>query len=194
MFVAMLVACGFVTTEPSVDVAVDDAAEAPEPDEAPSPEKGEKRGERGGRTLGFEGMGDVHFGMDRSEVEGALGHPLHGDTAEGCHYLTPKADEDGKSAVRLMFDEGKLRRIDLTGRGVEIEGGGHVGMSADEIRKLYPGLKEQPHKYEEGALYLIVDPPAVGDGKVICETNPAGRVTSVRAGIAPHVDYVEGCS
>lgn len=193
MFVAMLVACGFVTSEPEVVAPDADPAPVAAPD-AEKGGKGEKGAGREGRTLGFEGMGDVHFGMDRAEVEAALGRPLHGDSAEGCHVLTPKAEDDGKSAVQLMFDEGKLRRIDVTGRAVEIEGGGHVGMSADEIRKLYPGLKEQPHKYEEGALYLIVDPPAVGDGKVIFETNPAGRVTSARAGIAPQVDYVEGCS
>jgi hypothetical protein len=191
MFVAMWMACGLLTVEPDTVDPVADVGDVVRPD-GDRPQRGD-RADRPDRVLGSEGMDDVHFGMDRAEVEAALGHALYGDTEPGCHYLTPKP-EDEKSAVRLMFDEGKLRRIDVTGPAIEIEGGGHVGMQADEIRKLYPGLVEQPHKYEAGALYLIVDPPAVGDGKVIFETSPAGRVKSARAGIEPNVSFVEGCS
>ena len=179
MLVALwLVACGTEVPTPSAPADLGDAI----------PEKGRENPDR---ELGFEGMGDVRFGMDRNEVEQALGHPLHGNSeGEGCTVLTPKPEG---SVLSLMFEEGKLRRIDADSPKIEVEGGGRVGMSAEEIRKLYPGVKEQPHKYVEGALYLIVDPPAVGDGKIVFETDAHGKVTTLRAGLSPQVEYVEGC-
>lgn len=184
MIVALwLVACGTEVVPPPANA---DVGEVVRPDAG-------KGKENPDRQLGFEGMGDVRFGMDRAEVEQALGRPLFGDSSAGCYVLSPKPEGE-KSAVTLMFEEGKLRRIDVNGPAVAVEGGGKVGMSADEIRALYPGLVEQPHKYVEGALYLIVNAPAVGDGKLVFETNAAGRVTTLRAGLSPQVEYVEGCS
>jgi hypothetical protein len=133
-------------------------------------------------------MGGVRFGMDRDEVEQALGRPLVGDSAAGCHVLRAEGDR-----VSYLFEEGRLRRIDVTSPAADVEGGGRIGMTADEIRARYPDLVEQPHKYVEGALTLGASGPADGDGKLVFETDAAGRVVGARAGLAPQVDYVEGC-
>jgi hypothetical protein len=66
-------------------------------------------------------------------------------------------------------------------------------MQIDEIRTLYAGkLTEQPHKYVPNGRYLKVAGPN-GSG-MIFETDADGKVTSFRAGIAPALDQVEGCS
>ena len=58
----------------------------------------------------------------------------------------------------------------------------------------YPGARAQPHKYEDGH-YLVALPGAPADTthRIVFET-AGGVVTRFRGGVAPAVEYVEGCS
>ncbi|RZA22649.1 MAG: lectin, partial [Lysobacteraceae bacterium] len=71
---------------------------------------------------------------------------------------------------------------------------GKRGMSLDEIRKLYPGAEEQPHKYVEGGKNLRIKDSGGGNGVLVFEIDAAGKVSAWRVGVPPQVDYVEGCS
>ena len=74
-------------------------------------------------------------------------------------------------------------------------GGGKVGMSVEELQKLYGGaLKASPHKYTQGGQYLSMDAGDVAPTRLVFEVDAAGKVTSWRVGLSPQVEYVEGCS
>ena len=141
-------------------------------------------------SVGNSGFGAVRYGMNRSDVEQATGGAFDApEQGGGCRQIH-RADQPG---IAYLFEDDKLQRIDVRTPGILAEGGGHVGMQIDEIRTLYAGkLTEQPHKYVQGGRYLKVA-GANGSG-MIFETDADGRVTSFRAGIAPALDQVEGCS
>lgn len=140
-------------------------------------------------TVGVAGYGALHFGMNRREAEQAIGDAFNAPAQNGCQQVRRASQPD----VSYLFENGKLERIDVRGPVVMADGGGHVGMQVDEIRTLYAGkLSEQPHKYVKGGLYLKVA-GANGSG-MIFETDANGIVTAFRAGLAPALDQVEGCS
>ncbi len=141
-------------------------------------------------TVSAAGFGAARFGMHRIDVEHVANGAFDGSThASGCQQ-THRA---GQPDIVYLFENGKLQRIDVRTPGVMADGGGHVGMQIDEIRTLYAGkLTEQPHKYVHGGFYLkVVDKNGSG---LIFETDANGIVTAFRAGVAPALDQVEGCS
>jgi hypothetical protein len=146
----------------------------------------------------FDGYGDMRFGMTEAEARKAWGGDLNGDAsgaaADACHYLNP-VRENASSYFAFMIEGGKFVRYDVGNDREVAPGGGRRGMDADEIRSLYAGrVEESAHEYVDGGKYLKV---AAGDGnpgKLVFETDAAGKVTGWRAGIEPQVDYVEGCS
>jgi hypothetical protein len=143
----------------------------------------------------YDGYGDMHFGMDETAFDQALGGELKGKPERGsaCFYKTPKW-------VRLptdfafMFEDGRFVRYDAGTPKEEAPGGGKVGMSEAQIRSLYGDrVVEQPHKYVAGAKYLRIA-AAQGNGVLLFETDATGKVTRWRVGVPPQVDYVEGCA
>lgn len=144
----------------------------------------------------FDGYGDLRFGMDPPQLLQAWGGELQGlpgaEDAE-CHYLTPLWTE-APAEFAFMIEGGRFVRYDVGHPREAAPGGGRVGMSAEEIRALYPGAGEQPHKYVEGGHYLRIKADDGGPGVLVFETDPAGRVTAWRVGVPPQADYVEGCS
>ena len=142
----------------------------------------------------FDGYGDMRFGMAEADARAAWGGNLNGDAGDGCHYLNP-VWEHPPAHFAFMFDGGKFVRYDV-GNDTEVApGGGKRGMDAEAIRSLYAGrVEESPHKYVEGGKYLKVAADDGGNGKLVFETDAAGKVSAWRAGVEPQVDYVEGCS
>ena len=142
----------------------------------------------------FDGYGDMRFGMAEADARAAWGGDLNGDAGDGCHYLNP-VWEHPPAHFAFMFDGGKFVRYDV-GNDTEVApGGGKRGMDAEAIRSLYAGrVEESPHKYVEGGKYLKVTADEGSNGKLVFETDAAGKVSAWRAGVEPQVDYVEGCS
>ncbi|MFC3551430.1 hypothetical protein ACFOLC_10460 [Lysobacter cavernae] len=148
-------------------------------------------------TIGFAGFGPARFGADQEQVRMAWGADL-GDAkpAEpgGCYYLMPRPVPAGGYRIAFMIEHDKFARIDVESTDIIAPGGGKVGMSADEIGKLYAGrIQTRPHKYAEGGQYLRIQDAAAGNGVLLFETD-AGKVTGWRIGVPPQIDYVEGCS
>lgn len=141
-------------------------------------------------TVGVAGYGALHFGMSRDEAERAAGAAFNGSTSDSaCKQLRIPGEPD----VAYLFDGDKLQRIDVKTPDVMAEGGGHVGMQVEDIRTLYAGkLSELPRTDVKGGLYLKV----LGkDGSgLVFEADESGKITSFRAGVAPVLDGVEGCS
>ena len=145
---------------------------------------------------GFAGYGDMKLGSTVDEARTAWGGELNGAPMEGttCHYLWPKwitrpAD------FAFMMEDGRFVRYDVGTDKETAPGGGKVGMSVEELQKLYGGaLKGAPHKYTQGGQYLSMDAGDVAPTRLVFEVDAAGKVTSWRVGLSPQVEYVEGCS
>lgn len=170
------------TADPGTGATPDGAA--PGLPEAP-PASGDAR---------FDGYGPLRFGMDEAQARAAWDGDLRNDFAgEVCHYLQP---DTGKPPAyfAFMFENGRFVRYDVGNPDEVAPGGGRIGMSEEEIQARYPGRVEvRPHHYVEGGHYLRV-PAEQGDGLLVFETDAEGRVTSWRGGVAPQVDYIEGCA
>jgi hypothetical protein len=170
---------------PPIDQPARDVPPATAPVPVPAPAAGLAR---------YDGYGDMRFGMTEAEAVAAWGGELNGDPGDGCHYRNP-AWENAPSYFAFMIDGGKFVRYDVGNDKEVAPGGGKRGMDADRIRELYSGrVEESPHKYVEGGKYLKVAADDGGNGKLVFETDAAGKVSEWHAGIEPQVDYIEGCS
>lgn len=144
----------------------------------------------------FTGYGDMKLGATIEEAKAAWGGELNGKPGQGsnCYYLTPKWTKKA-SDFAFMAEDGKFVRYDVRTDKQAAPGGGKVGMTADELRKLYGhALQSSPHKYVEGGRYLSLATSGAAPSKLVFETDAAGKVSAWRVGLSPQVDYVEGCS
>ena len=151
---------------------------------------------------GFAGYGDVRLGIAAAGMEQAWGGALERlgpppEPADACYYLRPKRGARSGDDPAFMVEGGKFVRYDIDGPRETAPGGGKVGMRRADIAKLYPGgFEARPHHYTDGE-YLRIPDPAGGTGVLVFETDGRGddaKVVAWRVGLAPQVDYVEGCS
>ena len=198
MAVTLLSACqrdpaAAPATEPQTTATATPMAEAP----APTPAADDTAAPAGPVSqASFLGYGDMKLGSTVEEARAAWGGELNGAPIEGttCHYLWPKwitrpAD------FAFMMEDGRFVRYDVGTDKETAPGGGKVGMSVEELQKLYGGaLKGAPHKYTQGGQYLSMDAGDVAPTRLVFEVDAAGKVTSWRVGLSPQVEYVEGCS
>ncbi|MET0581479.1 MAG: lectin [Pseudoxanthomonas sp.] len=144
----------------------------------------------------FTGYGDMKLGSTVEEAKAAWGGELNGKPSEGstCYYLTPKWVKAPRDFA-FMAEDGKFVRYDVGTDKEAAPGGGKVGMTVEELQKLYNNaLQSTPHKYVEGGKNLSVAASGVAPSKLVFETDAAGKVSAWRVGLSPQVDYVEGCS
>jgi hypothetical protein len=170
------------------------AATAAEPAAARSTEGSTASNPSSDGMARFDGYGAMRFGMDEAAFRKAWQGELAGrlDTAGGCSALRPVwAKTPGD--LRYMFEQGRFVRYDIGTAKEAAPGGGTVGMDIARIRALYgEAVQVAPHKYEAGASTLRIAAPD-GRGALVFETDASGKVTRWRVGLAPQVDYVEGC-
>ncbi|MFT3761128.1 MAG: hypothetical protein QM761_00665 [Pseudoxanthomonas sp.] len=182
-------------TEPARSSATDDAPLTSPPAQATGSLRVDLPAEG---AIGFAGFGPAKFGATAEEVRMAWGGDL-GDAAPdepgGCYYLTPQPQHAQGDKIGFMIEGDRFVRIDVASDAIAAPGGGRVGMSADELRVLYgSALESMPHKYVEGGRYLSVAASGAAPSKLVFETDENGKATHWRIGLAPQVDYVEGCS
>ena len=151
---------------------------------------------------GFAGYGDVRLGIAAADMAQAWGGELERlgpppEPADACHYRRPKRGTPSAADPAFMVEGGKFVRYDIDSARETAPGGGKVGMDRAAIDRLYPArIEAQPHHYTEGE-YLRIRDPAGGPGVLVFETDGRGegaKVVNWRVGLAPQVDYVEGCS
>ncbi|WP_448674459.1 lectin [Pseudoxanthomonas mexicana] len=180
-------------TEPQTTATATPMAEAP----APTPAADDTAAPAGPVSqASFLGYGDMKLGGTVDEARAAWGGELNGAPMEGttCHYLWPKWISR-PADFAFMMEEGRFVRYDVGTDKETAPGGGKVGMSVEELQKLYGGaLKASPHKYTQGGQYLSMDAGDVAPTRLVFEVDAAGKVTSWRVGLSPQVEYVEGCS
>jgi len=139
-------------------------------------------------AVDWEGIDGFEFGSEVDEFRERWDGPLEGDDNGECFYLSEARDHPA-----LMFEEGRFVRFDVDSRHLRAPGGGQVGMDASEILELYgDAVERRPHKYVDGE-YLRIQHPE-GDRVLLFETDERDVVSAWRIGVAPQIDYVEGCS
>lgn len=148
-------------------------------------------------TITFKGFGPAAFGATGEDVRRSWGKDMAGAPREAgdCYLLVPAPRGEAESPLRFafMFEGDKFVRIDVRIDAIPAPGGGRVGMPAEEIERLYPGVQAMPHKYVEGARTLRAKDPAGGVGALVFDTDVKGVVAAWRIGVPPQVDYVETC-
>ena len=172
---------------PAPAVSVPSPATVAPPMTGPMPAEG---------AITYAGFGPAHWGASEEQVRQAWGKDLQGAPSEpnGCYYLFPEPRSAGGYRLAFLFEGAKFSRLDVRVPDIAAPGGGRVGMDKAEVHRLYPAITEQKHKYVEGGLNLRGMDPGGGQGVVVFEVDPAGKVVAWRVGQPPQVDYVEGCS
>lgn len=141
----------------------------------------------GGDVLSPRGYGVVRFGMNIQEAELKLRQkatePYSG---KGCDYIEFKK----YPGLRFMVEDGVITRADAR-KDVRNSAKVRVGTSLDRIKAMHPHIEVEPHKYDDEGHYLILNTDD-GHAALVFEESK-GKVTDVRGGLKPAVEYVEGC-
>ncbi len=190
-----LAACSRPAPEPAPQ------ADAPEPAPVEQAERPEQSAQALAKNnpdvINFEGFGPAKFGGDEESVRMSWGHPLvAGTPSEGatCYSLTMDPTPEGGRGIAFMVEDGGFRRYDVDLPLHVAPGDFTVGAQAADVLAAFEGrVEDMPHKYIEGARYLVVSPEAGGDARLVFEVDPQGVVTQWRIGMLPQVLYVEGC-
>jgi len=143
----------------------------------------------------LNGLGTVRVGMTVKEATKAAGTKLVGDAPNNnCYYVKPQGEPQN---IGFMVAAGRISRVDVyKDSRVTTFSGARIGDTEAQIKSLYPGqITVTPHKYVQGGHYLTLIPKdrAYGNYRLIFETD-GKRVTQLRSGKLPEVEFVEGCS
>jgi hypothetical protein len=159
-------------------------------------------------TVFLHQVGPLPIGASISEVRRIVGdpnarlvqalrqnQPLPGEPDDSpCAYL---ATEKVPDQIGLMFQRGRLVRVDVREPGIRTAGGAQVGDTEARILELYgPQIKVIQHHYPPaGAHYMIFTPTDAADVdyRMLFETDGA-KVTQFRVGLEEAVGQVEGCA
>lgn len=148
----------------------------------------------GQARLTFRGLGPIHVGMTRDEVEAVVGHriPWNDRVTPGC------ATSKLAPGVWGLFTDGQIGRVSLSRYGAQrmraadyqTRAGLRVGMAQREIRAAYgSAAKRSPHAYVDGYYFKITK----GNRRIVFATDQ-GVITDITGGRRPEVDYIEGCA
>lgn len=133
------------------------------------------------------GYGPIRFGQTLDVVEANLNETaLPKKRESGCAFVKFAKYPQ----IRFMVEEGIVTRGDANA-GLGNSARVSVGMSLASVKAMHPKIRIELHKYDDNGHYLILDSPD-GSSAIVFEES-AGKVTAVRAGKKPSVEYVEGC-
>jgi len=141
-----------------------------------------------GVVLSEDGYGVIQFGSNLQEIERRLKEKAKSDTGEfDCNFITFRK----YPGIMFMVEKGIITRADVASKTIPNVLRIKVGTTLAEVKRRYPKAIITPHKYDEKGHYVIFKS---SDGKramVFEETE--GKIGSVRAGLEPSAEYVEGC-
>jgi hypothetical protein len=145
--------------------------------------------------FGWLGLAPAEAGQTLQQAEAALGAPLQpvapaAKDAARCH-LRSAASQPG---VSYVVDQGLVTRMETRDPRYATVRGVRVGDDVKRVRQIYgQRLNVRAHAYFERGLILAVYSP---DRKfaLVMESNDAGRIVTLRGGMVPAVEFLEGCS
>lgn len=145
-------------------------------------------------VLDAASFGKVKTGITLEAMNQLLGEQLVPayQMSATCDHVDPASFPDG---VIVMIENDTVARFDVENPAIRTREGAGVGdLEADVVRRYGSSIRVSPHKYTgpEGH-YLTVTPASDSLHLIIFETD-GQRVTTMRAGLRPAVEYVEGCA
>jgi hypothetical protein len=142
--------------------------------------------------LTLHGIGGLRVGTPVGALRrmGAT-HEDYPDPDVDCSYWqTP-----GWPGLMLMVSGGRVVRIETEDRRYRTASGARVGMTEAEIRRIYPGMRVEPHPYTGPQGHYLVFRARGEPYGLIVETDPdTGRALQMRVGLWEAVQLIEGCS
>ncbi|MEX2108018.1 MAG: serine protease [Solirubrobacterales bacterium] len=160
--------------------------------------------------IDFTGLAPVRIGMSRAEADAATGLHFLGSRILGeCGELRPSpgmgdaTESDYLPGASMMLIgpsrgdlllHGRIARVDVFEPSYTTIGGLGIGSTEAEVMEEYGNLVAiTPHHYEHGRYLTVRSPdPDLHRYRIVFETK-GGRVTWIRAGRLPEVEYVEHC-
>lgn len=141
---------------------------------------------------------DARFGADAASVRGAWGGEMKDNGAQrpdaNCFLLYPVRGAITHQYGFLMGKNG-LAGIDVYDPKAQAPGGGRIGMSIDEINRVYAGkIKQVPNPTFEGAAFLEVPAPDGKNSQLTFETDALGNVTNWRIAVKDAMAHEESCT
>ena len=131
--------------------------------------------------------GPIRFGSKLEDIEGLLHEKAEPRQPQpACDFVTFRRFRK----VRFMVEQGVITRADQIRPG-PTSIGIQLGMTLARARKVAPGIDETTHIYDPEGFYLthrLSDPAAA----LVFETDK-NKVTAARGGLAPSVEYENGC-
>jgi hypothetical protein len=158
--------------------------------------------------VAIDGIGPIRVGMTIAEAEKSAGVQLieRGGRAGlgGCYYVEPKTGPrdlafmitSNRGDTQMIRTKDRIVRVDVYRNSrITTLSGAKIGDTEARIKALYPGLSPHAYTGHRGGRYLTLMPKDAADKnyRVVFETLN-GRVTQLRSGRVPEVEYVEGCA
>jgi len=139
-------------------------------------------------VLTDQSYGIVRFGSKLVEVEKKLAEKAKRHTGDqGCDFVTFKK----YPGVKFMVEKGIVTRADATDSSIHNALGIKIGTTLDEVKQRHPKVIIKPHQYDPTGHYLVFK--STDEKRAIVFEEGEGKITDVRAGSEPSVEYVEGC-
>ncbi len=134
---------------------------------------------------GYAGIryGDVLTALESRLKKKIPNYPLD----PGCDYV----EFEEYPGVMFMVEKGIVTRVDALYSSIENPSELKLGMTSNELFSILAKCKIEQHKYVDTGHYFVLksqDAKAAIVFEVI-----GGKVTAMRAGLEPSVEYVEGC-
>lgn len=140
-------------------------------------------------VLNYDGIGVIKFGMKLQDVESLIKEKA---ITEGeyspveCNYVTFNLYKD----VAFMVEGNIILRADV-GESIKNSLNVKIGQTLEEVKVNFPAANIKENFYDKEAHDIYLKNPK-GKGAIIMYESE-GKIKSVRAGVEPHVSYVEGC-
>jgi hypothetical protein len=142
--------------------------------------------------FGWLGLPPVEVGQTMQQAQQQLGSTLTSAPAS-AEAPCQRRGTANLPGVVFIVDRGIVTRIETRAPRYATVSGARVGDPVDKVKQLYAKrLTVTPHLYFERGLTMAVYSP---DRKyaLVMESNDSGRVITVRGGLVPAVENLEGC-
>ena len=93
-----------------------------------------------------------------------------------------------------MMIDGRVASIEIDSCQLKTRSGAKIGDVESVVKKLYPGIEINKHAYDDNGHYLTFIPKDAVDSeyRLLFESD-GKKVTTMRAGRMPEIEWVEGC-